>query len=465
MHLQPHAVIPPLAGLCDYERGAVAGYSVEENVNLLRRFNYVKRRLYEINAAFLASTPEWEIKTALSLHIWLDAEHSKSLRTRVTELREPPHQLDDIPDERLHDLLEEVLRSNSSLELVTAVYGVIRPALAEAVQEHLSKNNPLFDHPTHRLLGILLQEEKQMMDWGRQAIEALSSTEETRGISQAWKDHLHCFLACAGGVNGNQSAEPAILPQKRSTAPFTPSFDPKRDGRSGDIYNFSYRADAVYSDPEADFDERNLALMFKRFHEMDVPEMMASIVSETTGMPWDYYADMGRQIWDECRHALMGEVWFARNGVDTTRYPNHVGWSMYLNLDRTPLERHITLYGIEQSLMDGKTGKKYEWQIAQAANDELAVYFQDYDWADEVLHAQIGRRWLKRHLKEGESLMDLAAQIREKPSPTTQARAATTTQIDWWPRFVRDTLGKESSSQAGVNTGRHGNNVKMQKDG
>ncbi|MGD8749849.1 MAG: hypothetical protein PVG14_00430 [Anaerolineales bacterium] len=25
---------------------------------------------------------------------------------------------------------------------------------------------------------------------------------------------------------------------------------------------------------------------------------------------------------------------------------------------------------------------------------ELAVLFQDFDWADEVLHAQIGRRWL-----------------------------------------------------------------------
>ena len=65
---------------------------------------------------------------------------------------------------------------------------------------------------------------------------------------------------------------PAVhtLPEPRATEPFEPDVDPRRDERSGDIYNFHYRANDVYLDPEADWDERVLALMFKRFHEMDV---------------------------------------------------------------------------------------------------------------------------------------------------------------------------------------------------
>ena len=36
--------IPPLAGLATYE-GARVGYSVDETVSLIRRYNYVERRL------------------------------------------------------------------------------------------------------------------------------------------------------------------------------------------------------------------------------------------------------------------------------------------------------------------------------------------------------------------------------------------------------------------------------------
>jgi hypothetical protein len=209
----------------------------------------------------------------------------------------------------------------------------------------------------------------------------------------------------------------------------------------------------VYLDPEADWDERVLALMYKRFHEMDVPEMMASIVLQTKDKPWEYYRDMARQLWDEARHSMMGEVWFAKYGMDWSHYPNHVGWAMFLNLDRTPLERHVILYYIEQNLMDRETGKRLEWVIAQEANDPLATYFQDYDWADEVLHAQIGRRWLKPDLGDTKTLMNYGREIADRQSPTMARRAAETPQVDWWPEFVREMLKKESTSQAGADNG------------
>ena len=49
-------------------------------------------------------------------------------------------------------------------------------------------------------------------------------------------------------------------------------------------------------------------MYYKRLREIDVPEMMASIIAETPGKPWGYYRDMTRQLWDEARHAMMGEV-------------------------------------------------------------------------------------------------------------------------------------------------------------
>jgi hypothetical protein len=71
-------------------------------------------------------------------------------------------------------------------------------------------------------------------------------------------------------------------------------------------------------------------------------------------------------------------------------------WSMALNTQLKPIERHAVLYFIEQGLMP-KTGKRFEWEVGLASHNPLSAVFQDYDWADEVLHARIGRDW---YLKE-----------------------------------------------------------------
>src|SRR5262245_6854231 len=139
--------IPPLAGLATYAEAARVGYSVDETVDLIRRYNYVERRLQEIGAAFMNPTPEWEVKTALSLHMWLDAEHCQALRERVAELRRPPLYLDTVPDARLAALMDEVLRASDTLELLAGIYHVIRPALLRAYRMYLDEANPIFDHP------------------------------------------------------------------------------------------------------------------------------------------------------------------------------------------------------------------------------------------------------------------------------------------------------------------------------
>ena len=42
--------------------------------------------------------------------------------------------------------------------------------------------------------------------------------------------------------------------------------------------------------------------------------------AETPGKPWKYYVDMTRQLWDEARHAMMGEVGFVQAGIDWPQF-------------------------------------------------------------------------------------------------------------------------------------------------
>ena len=49
--------------------------------------------------------------------------------------------------------------------------------------------------------------------------------------------------------------------------------------------------------------------------------MMASILVQTEGKPWEYYRDLTRQLWDEARHAMMGEVGFNSLELDWAAWP------------------------------------------------------------------------------------------------------------------------------------------------
>jgi len=112
------------------------------------------------------------------------------------------------------------------------------------------------------------------------------------------------------------------------------------------------------------------------------------------------------------------------------------------------------LYAIEQSLMPSDTGKRYEYQTAVAADDALSAHFHDYDWADEVLHAQIGRRMLRREGISSDEAREQAKEIHEKTWAALEEYRALDEQHDWWPDFVHRVLGRVSSAE-----GRPGLNI------
>lgn len=442
----PSLGIPELAGLAPYPDAARIGYSVDENVDRLLRYQWTERRLMTSLLAHLASEPCWEAKCGYALHQWQDAQHVDGIRRRIGEMRHPVPPLDAPPDPALDRLLEEALRSGDTVELLAGTYGVVRRALADAYEEHLSRSNPLVDHPTRRILRFALLDHREALEWGERALEALLRREPAaEDRARAWRSHLEAYLAAAGGIAGPAPAKAPDLPLARSAAPFAADFHPRRDDRFRGQYNFEFPPHVVYSDPRVPADERNLALLCKRTLEMDVPEMMASIMIERPEQPWEFQLDYSRQLWDEARHAMMGSVAFEARGEDWTRIPLNVGFSLRLNLHASPLERQTILYAIEQSLMPADTGKRFEYETARAAGDPLSAHFHDYDWADEVLHAHIGRRWLRREGISTEQAIERAAGIHERTWAELDRYRDREEQRDWWDGFVQRVLGRPSA--------------------
>jgi len=446
------AQIPPLAGLCTYEEAAQIGLDVDTTVVRLVRYAWVARRLMEAALYWLNPTPEWEVKEALSLHAYLDAEHATLIRARISEMRNPPPRLDVPPAAALDACLDEVLAAEDTLEKIAGVYGVVRPALLAALREHYTAANPLVDHPTRRMLRLLILEQEEAVAWGKAALAALTETPEAKARADAWAAHVRAYLAAAGGVSGADPLPEAAPPPSRATGPFRPDFFPRRDERFAGQWNFVFPPHEVARTEGIPADEKTLALMCKRTLEMDVPEAMARIIAVAERQPWQYYVDMCRQLWDEARHAMMGAVYFERLGVDWRReIPLHPGFAIRLNTALSPLEAHAVLYTIEQSLMRATDGKKYEWQTAGEAADPLARLFQDFDWADEVLHVHIGRKWgaaLAGMTRE--QFMALGQKCAVESERVLEQYAGRGEQVNWWPAFVRRVLGKDSAMHGGT---------------
>ncbi len=380
---QSYCGLPPLGGVCDFAEASRPGLSVEKCVERLKRYHYAFKRLHQILTARITGESIYELKMAFSHQAYLCGEHVTALRQRIGEMREPPLKLDVVPDANLAVFFDEILAAPTTAELLVGVYEKALPALDEAMQRHLAETNLLADAPSVRLIRFARLELADMLAFGRQAVGQLVDA-KAREAMREWLKLLDDCLAAEG-------ANPALRKQY-SAKPYTFALVPKRDERWQDLWNQGVNPEAFLYDPNMPVRPKTLMMYFKRLREVDVPEMMASIIAETKDKPWDYYRDMSRQLWDEARHAMMGEVGFVANGIDWTRARITHNWSYRLNTECTPLERHAVLYFIEQGLMS-KTGKRYEYEVGRDSGDALSGLFQDYDWADEVLHARIGRDW------------------------------------------------------------------------
>jgi hypothetical protein len=457
--------LPQLAGLCSVAQAAVdKGWSVEESTRRWKRIHYCLKRACEALTARITSEPIYELKTLFSHHAYLLSEQVTTIRRRVAEMREPPLGLDKVPHLALSRLMDDLYAMNEREAFLQGLYQNVLPAVLAACQHMRHEAHPVADAPSVRAAKLIEFELSELVDVGQAACQAIAARESEPQAgtaadgsidAAAWQQHLQLCMAAAAGIDGSQptDSDPAVPPPAFPSAPaFQYSHVPKRDHRFQDSYNAGVNPEAFLYDERFSAQDKTLMMYYKRLREIDVPETMASILVELHDKPWDFYREMLRQLWDEARHAMMGEIGFAALGIDWTKIPINFTWSLNLNTQLTPQQRHGVLFFIEQGLMP-RTGKRYEWEIALQSTDPISALFQDFDWADEVLHAQIGRRWyvpqygsLQEALKYGDECWSLVLSHFQ-----AYREQGLTDHRNWWPEIYLQACqrwGKQPDPQA-----------------
>lgn len=433
-----YAGLPPLVGLHSMADAVTAGLTVAECVARLLRLHWSLKRLHAIFIARITAMPVYELKMAFSLHGFYCAEHVEEFAKRVREMRQPPYGLETSPDANLDLFFDEILGATSLEALTLGLYGYAVPAVVRALERLIDDTNRLFDHPSYRVCRLTLVEMQDVLLYGEQAIGCLVSAESRSSLAE-WTSLLKRALDAAGDLDGTQPKAELDLKPMFSATPYQYDGVPRRDERFRDPYNMGVNAEAFLFNPDVPPLPKSIMLYFKRMREIDVPEVMSSILAETEGKPWEYYRAMTRQLWDEARHAMMGETGFVSMGIDWTKIPLNFTWSLGLNTQLTALERHAVLYTIEQGLMPKKTGKEYEWEVAVATANRLTMLIQDYDWADEILHARIGRDWLVKELGGQKTALEYGdeAWSRILVDWAKWREEGLTRHENWWPEIYR----------------------------
>jgi hypothetical protein len=397
------------AGIVDAD--ALAPFGVEGNAAALRRFAFVERRLVQALAGWLPAAPEMEAKYAFGRHLWEDAEHAELLRRRVRQLRTGERALEAAPSHRLGLLMDELVYADDTAEFVAGAYGVAKAELLAAYRRHMAETQPLVDQPTLRILRIIVAEEQEQIAWGQEALDHLAGEPAALRRVEAWRGHLRAFLGGAGGVAGREPAPEGDVPVGRAAT--RPRYEIPREVAREPAFRATPGRFAPGERPE-EWPPLH-AMARARWYEMQAAEGLAmSIYEHGEAMPWEFSYDLARHCWDEVRHCMFGRVFMRQLGLNERDAPMMVGNGNF-NRRLSPYERYVRLgIMIEQAAM-AKTGKRREYELCREQGNALAAQFQDYDWADEVLHAQLARKWTAQMAEEEDTPVEEAiAGISEK---------------------------------------------------
>jgi hypothetical protein len=110
---------------------------------------------------------------------------------------------------------------------------------------------------------------------------------------------------------------------------------------------------------------------------------------------WEFTSDAARWLYDESRHMQMGKERLVRWGFEPAQIP--LGGYIYEACAGQDALYRLGMLGYFETKNIGR--KRERAQAFHEMGDATSETDMEFDWADETLHAEYGRRWLRRLLE------------------------------------------------------------------
>jgi hypothetical protein len=365
-----------------------------DTAQTLTRFHYLARAVALACGGWIAGTPRLEDKALLAEVAWQQTLAADAFRERVFELRYPVRVLEEWADPSFDSLIDS---PDFLPDLRLAL-----DELERGYREFLAATDHLNDGPTGRIL--------------RQAIGDVES-------------------------HGPQSAC-GTWPEGR--VPFRLAERPPKDERYA-LHTFYWPDTIVAGYPYGAGRALQIRAAVSHLNEVWAVDTAGAILwALAPELEWEWVRDAGRWTYDEARHMLMGK----RRLDDWGLPPEHVPLGGYIYeacAGQDPLYR-LGMLGYFETKNIGR--KKERAQAFHELGDTTSETDMEFDWADETLHAEYGRRWLKELLRRRGEDPEAWPQVLERCEQLVADRLAEATDEDREAIVTRaDNLLRLASSQ------------------
>jgi hypothetical protein len=389
-----------------------------DSAALLKRFHFLERSLTLACAAWIPRVHRIETKALLARTAWQSALTGDALRARVFELRYPSRLLEIGEEAARVTTFDAVLDAPSPAAFLAGVGEVLVPALRGELTAYLELADEVADGPSRRFLTL--------------AVHELDEQENRLGDARAAEpgDHdpaaTEAFVrALASAAGSDVAGAPTKLAGPR--LPFVRPAVPARDDRYftapfywPDTLDPSYR----YGDGIT----LQLRSAVSHLNEVWAVETAGSALHGLAPvLGWEFVVDAARWTYDEARHMLMGKERLERWGVPAEDVP--LGSFIYEAWAGTSDD--IFALGMLGYFETKNIRKKRERAATfHDMGDRLSERDMQFDWADETIHAEYGRRWLKALLEQQGRAEEEWSSILEQCEQLVEARVAQATDED-----------------------------------
>ncbi|MBL9199653.1 MAG: hypothetical protein JNL39_04060 [Opitutaceae bacterium] len=351
---------------------------------LLRNLAEFQTELARVAAGFVPGMSAWLVRIGWPREIFADFRMVQDLRTRHRELGVMPGEIHLSQAAPARALIEVLCAAPTPAAAFAGITLHVKPRLAVWIEGLLHEARGIYDLPTVPLLEANIELLRRQTAWAREqmpAVGAVDSGFETcleaalanLGSELARPDRRHVDQVRAGRRIGRLPLLDGVVPDGfalRATLPPRPSDDSPYAAR-----------------------ERYYAFNF--LQEVQAADSCGAILFEAPDMPWDFYFDAARHMWDETRHSKFGELKLNALGLKVT----DVTLSTTAYRLRQTLAPHDRYAALTTQEADAFPGKHQGLKEALENHDAVGAMTWSYDIADETQHVRYGQKWLPALIK------------------------------------------------------------------
>jgi len=354
-------------------------FTVAESAQIIHSYFSLEFELFTTLCGAIAMIPELDLKIAMAHNLHTAMLRTRALRDRCADflMREPERQV--LP--QWANFVRHLMTAPDATSLLSALYRVIRPAQLRTYEFHYRSTLPVNDAPTRELLAIHLPALRDEVAWGRN----LFGTSGEQTFVTEIEQHL---LALGGPL--------AMAPTDAARSiPDYPAWRPPKEMALED--RFEIKSADRYTLPNWPEYEA-IPTAYTHFTELPVIDICGVIVYDGRqyGMPFEFYQDFTRQVWDEARHTQMGRERLIAFGVDPYKVPIPVGhYNVWANISLLHRLASLTQVGEACSFAPKRAWVAAAWK----RRDALSALEHEYDIVDERTHVMFGARWIKDLMK------------------------------------------------------------------